>query len=56
MQQKRVFGHARELVQPALGEAPERFDAVDVGRALHVFVPAVKHAAVAVVAHVDQPS
>ena len=54
MQQKRVFGHARELVQPALGEAPERLDAVDVGRVLHVLVPAVKHAVVAGVAHVDQ--
>ena len=55
MQQKRVFWHARELAQSALGEAPEQLDVVDAGRALHVFVPAVEHAAVAV-AHVDQPS
>ena len=54
MQQKRTFGHARELVQPALSETPEQLDAVNVGHALHVLVPAAEHAVVAVVAHVDQ--
>ena len=52
MQQKRVFGHALELLETGFGKAPDGFDAVGTQNPLDKPVLAVSDAEVAVKAHI----
>lgn len=46
-----MLGDAGKLMQPAFSKAPERLDAVDVGRALDNLIVAVLDPIMTVVAH-----
>ena len=52
MQQKRVFGHALELLEAGFGKALDGFDAVGVQSPMDKPVLAVADAEVAVKAHI----
>ena len=54
MPQKGMLGNAGELVQAAFGKAPERLNAVDVGRTLHKLIMAMLDTIVSVEAHIHQ--